>query len=199
MIGSENKAKDLLIYVILVGVIIIVIFSYFYWSGSPELTSKMGGYIQILTLAILYMTGIITLMSYQSQIADRNRIHGLQYANLAQSEMIEIDKLFFNNPLLDRLYFQMYAKDPHIQYIMQMNVEIPETVERLKAEHQMASIIFQKIADVYACENLDTDDGEEWVNTFRAWMQSPILRSHWSYQKFEYHPEVRKLIDGLIR
>ena len=92
--------------------------------------------------------------------------------------------MFMNNPLLDRLYFEMYAEIPHIEQIKELRKHTDVTSESLKQEHHMASIIFQKIADIYFSENLDKsplEDSIEWISTFKMWMRSPILQSHWKY------------------
>lgn len=39
-----------------------------------------------------------------------------------------------NNPLLDRLYYQMYAHTPHVQKIQRMQPPAVETAEMLKIE-----------------------------------------------------------------
>ena len=61
------------------------------------------------------------------------------------------------NPLLDRLYFEMYSHLPNVRKIQEMKVArhetLPESPAVLKCEMHMASIIFQKIADIYFCEN----------------------------------------------
>lgn len=65
----------------------------------------------------------------------------------------------------------------------------------------MASIIFQKIADIYFCQNINDgpiEDSIEWINTFRRWMQSPILQSHWKILKEEHHPSVCHFVDQIL-
>jgi uncharacterized membrane protein YiaA len=199
------------LYLSLFGLSILVIFSYGYWTGSPELTSKLGAYIQVITLVIFSVTSMITMISFKHQMEDRSRMIGIQYANMNQSNMADIDKMFLASPLLDRLYFEMYSNDPHIQRIKQMkNIQnqSPNFGEEqidpnvLKMEHQAANIIFQKIADIYACEQIgdytDLSDSVEWINTFRSWFKSPILKSHWNYLKHEQHPDVRKFIDSKL-
>jgi hypothetical protein len=162
---------------------------------------KVGSYIQVMTVFFLLITSIIGVITFKYQLDDRHRTYSIQYANLTQSEINDIDKLFMHEPLLDRLYFEMYSNIPHIQRIKHMKQDIQETPEMLKHEHHMSSIIFQKIADIYFCEQLDNSTLEnaiEWVNTFRGWMKSPILRSHWEQMKHEHHPSVRNFIENVV-
>jgi hypothetical protein len=161
----------------------------------------MGNYVQLITVFLLTVTGLITVLTFKHQVEDRHRSQFLQYVNLNQAEINDIEKQFMNNPMLDRLYYQMYAHTPHIQKIQKMQSPPVETPEILKMEQQMASIIFQKIADIYFCEELDTntlEDSAEWINTFRRWMQSPILQSHWKVLKEEYHPSVCHFVDHVL-
>lgn len=198
MLSSITRSYYYLLGICAFAITLIIVFSYIYWTLPTEMVGKMGNYIQMITVFILMTTTIITVMTFKYQMDDRHRTLSIQYANLNENEINDIDKLFMNNPLLDRLYFEMYLQIPHVQKIKQMRNNIAETSEMLKAEQHMASIIFQKIADIYFCEQLEhnaLDDSIEWINTFRGWLKSPILRSHWSYLKFEHHPSVQRFID----
>ena len=72
-------------------------------------------YIQLLTLLIFFIGSIVTIISFKNSMDDRKKMHNLNYSNLSQSKILEIDKLFLMNPNLDRLYMQMYKNDPTIQ------------------------------------------------------------------------------------
>jgi hypothetical protein len=125
----------------------------------------------------------------------------VQYSNLAQNEINDIDKQFMNNRLLDRLYFEMYSESPYVLKVKQLQEPIRVSPEMLKQEHHMSSIIFQKIADIYFCERLDhgiSEDNIEWFNMFKEWMKSPILRENWKCLKHEQHASVQKFIDELL-
>ena len=201
MIGLGQKSSNPLPYLIGLALFMLSIFTYLYWSGSPEFTSKIGSYIQVLTLIIFTITGIVTVVTFKHQNDDRARMMGIQYANMTQSKVADIDKMFINNPGLDRLYYQMYSHDPHIQQISKMKGPMKINPDILKLEHQASNLIFQKMADIYACEKLDDHFGYdciEWINTFRSWMKSPILRSHWQYLKYEQHPEVRNFVEKYL-
>lgn len=185
---------------ITIAFVIFSILTYVYWMLPIGISTRIAGYTQNMTLIIFTVTALVTLQTYKQQNDDRIRMAGVQYANLTQSGIGEIDKIFMSNPLLDRLYFQMYSHDPHIIKIVAMRGPIIETPEMLRSEHQISNLIFQKMADVFACEKLEdvTEDCIEWINTFRGWMKSPILRSHWQYLKFEQHPEVRNFVDKYL-
>jgi tyrosyl-tRNA synthetase len=162
---------------------------------------KMGTYVQSITVFMLLITSIISVMAFKADVDDKMRESCIQYATVTQNEINDIDKIFMTYPLLDRLYFEMYAHTPHIQKIKSMKSATNETPEMLKLEQHMASIIFQKIADIYFCEQLydnTVENSVEWINTFKNWMHSPILRSHWVYLKYEHHPSVRAFIDRLV-
>jgi len=188
---------------VLILLFIVTIFSlaYFYVTMNDQLIGKMGNFFQVITTFSMLVGIVITIMTFTHQLTDREKTNSLQYANITQSALNDIDKIFMNNPLLDRLYLEMYANTPHIQEIKQLKKSPNVTSELLKQEHHMANIIFQKMSDVYFCEQLDTcqlKDSVEWINTFRRWMQSPILRSHWVNLKMEHHPDAQRYIDQVI-
>ncbi len=196
---NTEKANFYLKYIIAAAGV-FTLFSYVYWTASPETIAKLAPYLQILTLVIFTVTGLVTVQNFKIQMDDRERAVGIQYANLTQGKTADVDKLFMSSALLNRMYFQMYSHDPHIIRIVKEMGPIKVTPAVLKAEHHAANVVFQKIADVYAIEKMDksNDDNIEWINTFRSWMKSPILRSHWKYLKYEQHPEVRSFIDNAL-
>jgi hypothetical protein len=196
---SHYKRSQSPTYVAVIAIIFIIWFSltYSYWTLPPEIIARLGNYLQIVTLTIFMTTCIITVLSFKYQNDDRRRQIGLQYANLTQGTITEIERLFMSSSLLDRLYFQIYAHDPKIQYIKKMQGDVPVSLAMLKMEHHASNFIFQKMADIYAFDDLrlSNDDNIEWLNIFRAWMQSPILRSHWATFKYEQHPEFRAFVE----
>jgi len=120
---------------------------------------------------------------------------------MTQNAINDIDKMFMSNSLLDRLYYEMYSHTPHIQKIKHLKGIPKESPDMLKQEQHMANIIFQKIADIYFCEQLETsneEDSIEWINTFRTWLKSPILQSHWKYLKYEHNPAVQRFVDQIV-
>ena len=244
-----------------------------------DFLTNNASYIQLLTLLIFFIGSIVTIISFKNSMDDRKKIQNLNYSNLSQSKILEIDKLFLMNPNLDRLYMQMYKNDPTIKdminkhkmnkndfkmdnkmnkidnnilitnsYISPIkNNDIDKNIYMnnglglsregiinkvvddkeynniinnensvinnnnndiddnnvsyavLKAEHHASNLIFQTIADIYACENLyDQYNSREWIYTFSGWLESPILRKHWKYLRREHHPEVIKYIETYL-
>ena len=171
-------------------------------------------YLQIATLTIFLTNLLLTLDNYRLQSNDRHKSYFMKYSNLAQIKINDIDKMFMNNPMLNRLYFQMYRGDPHIEKIIKMtnNLKMKENAPNtqdapealvLKAEHHASSIIFQTMADIYMAGLTDRngkfycEDLIEWYQTFKKWMRSPILRSHWLSFRDEHHPKFRIFIEQL--
>jgi uncharacterized membrane protein len=201
MYHIDKHSYEYLIGICAFVVILLILFSYYYWTLGDQMMMKLGTYIQIITVFMLIITSIIAVMTFKYNLDDRHRTSSLQYANMTQNEINDIEKMFMSNPLLDRLYFEIYAHTPHIQKIIQLKGIPKETPDMLKQEQHMANIIFQKIADIYFCEQLETNtpiDSVEWLNTFRIWMKSPILRSHWQYLKYEHHPTVQEFVDRFV-
>jgi len=173
--------------------------------------------LQIGTLTIFIIQLMLALDNYRQQAVERSKAFYQRYASLAQMKMNDIDKMFFGTPLLNRLYYQMYRSDPHIRLAskLEKNSKGTKDSERpchgamgyheiIKAEHHAASIIFQTMADIYMT-GLAEKDGQfycedliEWWNTFRKWMGSPILQSHWKTLKDEHHPKFQQFMENII-
>ena len=201
MFDNVISSFRFLVNLCIIFVIFLVLFTIVYWSLPDTLMQRVSTYLQIITVFILLLTSMVNIITFRNQLDDRKRSLYVQYSNMAQNEINDIDKMFMNNQLLDRLYFEMYSNVPHVKEIAKLRQPIIVTPELLKHEHHMASIIFQKIADVYFCEQLDSvpfEDGVEWVNSFKSWLRSPILRSHWNYMKHEHHPAVCRFVDSLL-
>lgn len=191
--------------------------------------SSMGGFsmtLQIATLTIFIIQMVLSLENYRQQVADRKKAYNLKYASLAQMKMNDVDKMFFGNPILDRLYYQMYQGNRELEYAKRLASK-PEQgkgngndnsqtagsqaaqnnnqkeATRLKAEHHACSIIFQTMADIYMTGINDWqytgkhEDMVEWCTTFKKWLRSPILQLHWQTLSDEHHPKFRAYIQHL--
>lgn len=152
-------------------------------------------YIQILMLIIFVITCVINVINFKYGQEDRIKMTGINYSNLTQNKIHEIDKLFMMNPFLDDLYLEMYKDDPTIKEINKYKNESYDNYKCLKAEHHASNLIFQTISDIYTC-NLCEEN--EWKNTFKNWLKSPKLRKHWKYLQFEYNNNVVSFINNLI-
>lgn len=189
---------------ILIG--IVIYFGIIFYSSrlDPSSSGTFNMYLQIGTLTIFLLNLLLTLENYHQQNEDRHKSYYMKYANLAQMKLNDIDKMFLSNPSLTRLYFQMYQNDPHIKKIMGKIPPIEDNLEILKAEHHACSIIFQTMADIYMTGLVDRDekfyceDLIEWYITFKKWLQSSILRSHWNSISDEHHPKFKKFIQSII-
>ncbi len=184
----------------IIGFIIIVIMIVIYIP--KQLIIDHSVYIQILTLLIFLTGSIITMISFKNNLEDRYKMIGINYSNLTQSKIHEIDKMFMNNNLLDRLYLEMYKDDPNIVLLKKYKPEMSYPMYSiLKAEHHACNIIFQSIADIYMCElcvDINSKKCKEWINTFSGWLKSPILKKHWKYLKREHDNNVVTFINDII-
>jgi len=201
MYNSHTLSYEYLLHISVVAIVVMFLFSYYYWTIGDNMMGKLGNYMQSITVFMLLITSIISIMTFKANTDNRTRESCIQYANIMQNEINDIDKIFMSQPLLDRLYFEMYAHTPHVKKIKSMMGTPTETPEILKMEQHMASIIFQKIAEIYFCEQLydnTYDNSIEWINTFKNWLRSPILKSHWTHLKYEHHPSVIQFIDMVI-
>jgi hypothetical protein len=183
---------------------IIIALSYVYWMSSPEFTPKFNGYLQVLTLCIFLITGMISCFSFYYQNHDRDRQNSMQNTTINQSTLADIDRVFMTTPALNRLYGEIYQHDPLIvkwaQSQSQSQSELQtadantnSNLDQVKLEHQMANLMFQKMSDIYAIST-----SPEWTQVFQKWMKSPILRRHWIHLKSEYSREFQQWVDTVI-
>ena len=88
MLNFRTHSYNYLVYICVCAIILLLVFSYFYWTLPAELTMKMTSYVQIFTVFTLMITGIITIMTFKHQLDDRNRAMMMQYANIHVKLMI---------------------------------------------------------------------------------------------------------------
>lgn len=203
---KDNTDYNTLMKYVIKLLILVIILSLIYWFSIYDLTPKLPVFLQLLLVTMSIIGGSISIMSFKNQTEDRKKTQSIHYSNMIHNKINDIDKLFINQPLLDRLYFEMYSHDPEIQRIMNMYNDIDmDTISpaTLKLEHQASNLIFQLITDV--CINEDicdisqiTPDNIEWINKFRCWMKSPILRKHWHNLQYEQHPKIRSFINECL-
>lgn len=194
MLESRNKYSNTKLYIYIIICICIILCILI----IP--INIINKYCQILTLIIISLGFLITMINFNLDLRDREKNFGINYSNLTQNKIYEIEKLFMNNSNLDRLYFEMYKDDLNINNIKnKFNYEYKDTYEILKIEHQISNRIFQTISDIYISENFNNyDETHEWINTFTKWLKSKILIKHWKYLKDEYNIEVQIFINKLI-
>jgi hypothetical protein len=206
MLKTNDKPNKYLFQFSLGSIVVIIITSILYWKSSDLMNNKINNYIQVLTMLISAISTIISVMALYYHLREMKRNMAMSYFSITQNEINDIDKQFMDNRSLDRLYFEMYSHIPEVQELRKAKYpnHITITGDILKSEHHMSSIIFQKIADIYFCEDLGHidqqtyDDKCEWINTFKNWMKSPILQYHWKYMKIEQHPDVRHFVDHVL-
>lgn len=182
-----------------ISTIIFLFFSYLYWQAPAHQAIKIGTYIQILTLVIMTITGVIAILNYHMQIEDREKSVDVQLSNLYQTKAVTIDKMFMDNPNLTRLYCEMYQLDPTLHGTCSQQLPNGPLVE--KHEHHAANIIFQTIDMVLETLILNPNQNtyRAWDYTFKKWMRSPILRKHWQFLRNEHSIKFQRYMDGIIR
>ena len=164
----------------------------------------------LLTIIILFISSIISVTNLKCHLNDKQLYNNLNYSNLIGSKISQLYTLFMNNNNLNRLYLDMYSikeiqeiqEFQEFQEFQHRNQKINVTVEMIKAEHNMANIIFQTISDIYISENCkmseNDEDNIEWIITFKNWFKSKLLLKYWKNLKYEYHKDVQIFIDLLI-
>lgn len=175
-------------------------FYYAHYYISPETSGKILQYIPVVTLIVFLINCLIAMENFKQQSEERLKSEKLQNMGLTQGKITDIDKIFMNDPKLDRLYFQIYKNDPAIKKISK---NVAETPDILKAEHHMANIMFQKIEDICNSQNLNTKEditkcNKHLVLLLKTWMASDILRKHWEVLKFEHSPNTIEFVDTVL-
>lgn len=154
-------------------------------------------YLQIATLTIFVINLLLALETCKQQTDDKNKSYYLKYANLVQLRLNDIDKMFFANSNLNRLYVQMNNNDPKLR-----NIPVKVTPDMIKAEYHASAIIYQVMASIYMAilmerrGKLDCQDLVQWCATFKKWLKSDVLRSHWLSFKDEQHPKFIEFVEG---
>lgn len=201
---DQHCSFDCLWY-ISIGIIFFLVVIYYVQLLDNSAINWLNIYLQVGTITIFVVNLMITLDNYKNQIDDRNKSTYSKYINIYQTKINDIDKMFMGNPLLNRLYYQLYKNDPYVNRILTKYKNIKETEDIIRNEHQACSIIYQTMASIYmtciSCQNNDAKcDGQfEWYMTFKKWMKSPILKNHWIVFRNEHHPKFVLFIDTIMK
>jgi hypothetical protein len=192
-IKENNDDVNYQMYIIFTIVITFAVGFYFIYPKGESGLTKLANFVQLPILAALTINSIISIQNYRKLLESKSQDYGTQYNKLIDNRISKIDQLFLNNTNLNRLYSQLY---PEVRLVS--NVRVTNNV--IKCEHHACSIIFQFISDIYAQLQLklNSEDYIEWLQTFKKWVRSPIMRKHWKYFRNEHHPEFAKFMDDLI-
>lgn len=188
-----------------VGILFFLVIIYYVQLLDGSAINWLNIYLQVGTITIFVVNLMITLDNYKYQIDDRNKSTYSKYINIYQTKINDIDKMFMTNPMLNRLYCQLYSTDPYINKISKKCSNIKETQDIIRNEHQACSIIYQTMASIFmtciSCNNYNAkcEGMIEWYKTFKKWMQSSILKNHWIVFRNEHHPKFVSFIDSIIK
>jgi hypothetical protein len=197
MIKRDYHSYDFVLKVCAFVLVLSIITTAWYWHLPEVYIGKIATYIQLIMFLTIAITLLINVISFKNSLEDRNRLSSIQYSNMAQSSIAEIQRMFMTNTNLDRLYREMW------NYIPQNEKPSTQSVnsEVIKSEHLMSDFIFQKISEVFFTEEMEkySDESSEWYSVFMKWLKSPILRYYWNYVRNEYHVSFQTFIDNMIR
>ena len=186
------------IWYILIGLVFFGTIVVISKNASQDSMTFFNIYLQVGTLTIFIINLLITLDNHKLQMEDRNNGQYTKCGSAAQMKINDIDKMFMTNPLLNRLYGQMYQNDKHVQKFAQ--IDIPETPAILKAEYHACSIIYSTMSTIFmsSIANRNSQLYSGWYFTFMKWMKSTILQSHWSSFRQEHTECFINFVDTLI-
>ncbi|AYV84518.1 MAG: hypothetical protein Hyperionvirus28_6 [Hyperionvirus sp.] len=190
------------IYIVTIVFIGTIIYTYFYFKYNLGGTGpkSYSNYLKTLTVIIIALAALVAVSQYKINSTKEEFDQTQTLLNEAQVNWIEMEKIFINNyPYGERLYQQIYKTNK----ILQNNKISVKDMERVIAfEIHMCSILFQSIENVSWAIKKITGDWSNiqygWINAWRSWFKSPIIREQWELTKVFYGRITEEFVDKLI-
>lgn len=82
MINDHMYSYQYLLWICGIAFLMLVVFTYYYWTLPNDIMPKLGNYVQMISVFILTVSGIIGVLTFKNQMEDRHRSQFLQYVNL---------------------------------------------------------------------------------------------------------------------
>lgn len=192
---------DLTIFMIGVMIFAVIIATYLY--AFKDIGSKhYANYISTLTLIGTAIAAIIFIYQYEQAKKQERTDKKREVAQELQNYWVELEKMFMDHyPYLTRLYQQIYPSDTPLQ-----GTSIMLSEEQMKTrkffEIHMCTILFQTIENIYLLDFKGGDFTDShniaWINKWRSWFKSPIVREQWSYRKQYIGQDTQNFIENYL-
>jgi len=189
---SDNE-QAFIVVVLMVMFFFITSFILFKLSSTREKKFELTIRVIAATSVILIIYNVLITSQSNIEIEDnRNTFNTL--TSIQRNWLSPQLDLFDAYP---ESYFLYQEMTPDVQYTEAM----PETYDQVKRE-QLEVIysirVFQAIEDFLTIGKHDLTGQYVWINNFLMWLQSDILRKHWSELSFNFTMDTRALVDRLI-
>ncbi len=178
----------------------LILIYIFLKDNKQEDKNKIVGLVSILTLFGTF----IFLLSFLETTEDnkRNKLRDLLTNQITydQKGIIDIEKIFIEqSPQLLRLYKQIYPNNLTIQRLE----EPPITNQIIEKEQHIISIMIQNIESILypltqKFMSIDSLKYQSWLQTFKYWFSSPLVREFWDSHKQLYNRETQNFISQHI-
>ena len=183
-------------------VLIVVVYSIFYWFLRMETASRAIKFISDLGVIIAIVGFILTQLNEIERREDENITN---FNEQQETGFIEIERQFLKYyPELFPLYKEMHLENNILQSLQ--NPPQIDPIKKIQYECNIFNIITQRIENILSSaaslnfeEFRQSATYNEWVKTWRQWFQSPTLRHLWSINRSYYFaPVTMEFIDRVI-
>lgn len=194
---------DISVVLIILMLISILIASYFFVFYDLS-SSHYANYISTLTLVGTIIAAIIFIYQYKQVNEQSSNDKTKKMTRQLQTDMIDFENTFMQHYLyLSRLYQQMYQDNDALRKSSHINLSKDQMLERDYYEVHMCTIMFQIIENIYLSNLKDQDDLNNpqniaWINKWKSWFKSQIVREQWNYRKKFFGSDTQKFIDNII-
>lgn len=201
-ISSYTKNNRNAVYVaIAISIVFFIVVTYLFWHNYEFVgTDQMGNYwVMLEAWGVLMAAGAIAIESMDS---NNQKELERQRAFIEQTEnnWIELEKYFaLNYPFLARLYQQIYSDNKTLKGLPP-NLTKDDMFKVVALEQHTCSILFQIIENVYIflSSQLGTTEYCGWLNVWKSWFKSPIVREQWNLTKEYYNKQTQHFVDDCI-
>lgn len=185
--------------VLVIITVIIVTLTVIYWKLPPSLDPRFASYIQMLGVLGIVLAVITFLYTSNFQASQTQHFDLIDEQNINGNSWVDIEKQFMQTPELLRLYKQMYPENKSLQSIP--NPPLTDVVRN--QEIHMAQILFQTMDSINSYVLIQGSSWNDpihsgWLNAFRSWFKSDILREQWQYDMQFYDIELSQFVNTYL-
>lgn len=176
---------------------ILIIVTIIYWKTPLGQNPKFLEYLGVISLlgGVLAIASFIQQEARAEELQARAMIDNIIKQN--QDTMIQLENMLINEPLLLRIYKQMYPENVPLQEIS--TEDGPITAKEI----HFTSVLFRLIENIispiaFEISDANTEYNRAWIRLFKSWFQSEIVRNQWRYTKQFYSVPTQQLVDAII-
>lgn len=173
-------------YIIIMGIILFIIHTFLYILLSKNTLAQYDAYLKSLSIFSIFIAIIGFIINSKINENNDNNNKILEVNKQQEQLLIDVYKIFTNNPELTQLYKELNMQDKNIQQL----IEPPNinATNKLKAEHILCTTLIKRMELIYdSFSQIESyskiKDFQDYINIWVSWFKSNIIKNYWENNK----------------